>query len=130
MRGLEPPRLTAPEPKSGASTSSATSARFDGASRRAGINRQRKGNVMASDKVGSTERAVFQSSVMTEELFRKYEEFESLEVLGLLNVAQIAWKDGKHGMYVTSNQQQVFYEIDDMHVSQVILDMVSHINEN
>ena len=26
--------------------------------------------------------------------------------------------------------KQVFYEIDDMHVSQVILDMVSHINEN
>lgn len=77
-----------------------------------GINRQRKGNVMASDKVGSTERAVFQSSVMTEELFRKYEEFESLEITGLLNVAQVAWKDGKHGMYVTSNQQQVFYEIE------------------
>ena len=55
-----------------------------------GISRQRKGQVQASDGIGATERAVFQSSVMTEELFRRFDKFTEREFNGLLDTAKVA----------------------------------------
>ena len=56
-----------------------------------GISRQRKGQVQASDGIGATERAVFQSSVMTEELFRRFDKFTEREFNGLLDTAKVAY---------------------------------------
>lgn len=77
-----------------------------------GITRQRKGQTNSSDAVGVTERAVFQSSVITEELFRRYRNFEKAELQGLLDVSKIAWKNGKKGTYLNSDYRQMFLEID------------------
>lgn len=77
-----------------------------------GITRQRKGETLASDAVGNNERAVFQSSVITEEMFRRFRNFERSELQGLLDVSKVAWKDGKKATYVNSEQRQIFLDIE------------------
>ncbi len=78
-----------------------------------GISRQRKGNTFASDAVGNNERAVFQSSIMTEEIFRKYDNFLEKELQGLLDISKVAWKGGKKATYLNSEYRQVFLDIDE-----------------
>ena len=77
-----------------------------------GISRQRKGQVQASDGIGATERAVFQSSVMTEELFRRFDKFTEREFNGLLDTAKVAYKDGKKTQYITSDYREAILDID------------------
>ena len=77
-----------------------------------GISRQRKGQVHASDGIGNTERAVFQSSVMTEELFRRFDKFVEREFNGLLDTSKSAWKDGKKTQYITSDFREAILDID------------------
>ena len=77
-----------------------------------GISRQRKGQIKTSDGVGTTERAVFQSSVISEELFRRFEAFIEKEYQGLLDTAKIAWRDGKKMTYVTSDLRTAMISID------------------
>jgi hypothetical protein len=77
-----------------------------------GISRQRKGQVQASDGIGATERAVFQSSVVTEEMFRRFDKMIEREFNGLLDVAKVAWKDGLKTQYVTSDFRQAILDID------------------
>ena len=78
-----------------------------------GISRQRKGNTMASDAVGNNERAVFQSAIMTEEIFRKYDNFLERELNGLLDVSKVAWKDGKKATFINSEYKQTFLRIEE-----------------
>jgi len=77
-----------------------------------GITRQRKGQVMASDGSGATERAVFQSSVMTEELFRKFDKYEEKEMQGLLDTSKHAWRGGKKSAYITSDYRNELLDIE------------------
>lgn len=77
-----------------------------------GISRQRKGQIKTSDGVGTTERAVFQSSVISEELFRRFEAFIEKEYQGLLDTAKIAWREGKKMTYVTSDLRTAMISID------------------
>jgi len=77
-----------------------------------GITRQRKGQVMASDGAGVTERAVFQSSVMTEELYRKFDKFVEKEMQGFIDVAKFAWQGGKKSSYINSDYKSEMLDID------------------
>ena len=77
-----------------------------------GINRQRKGQMAASDTVGGTQFALGQSAVMNEELFRKYEEFEEREMQYLLDLSQYAWRNGKKATFINSDRRNVILDID------------------
>lgn len=77
-----------------------------------GVSRQRKGQVKTSDGVGVTERAIFQSSVISEELFRKFETFMEREYNGLIDVSKVAWREGKKMTYVTSDLRTAMLNID------------------
>ena len=77
-----------------------------------GVSRQRKGQVKTSDGVGVTERAVFQSSVISEEIFRRFESFLEREYAGLIDTSKIAWRDGKKMTYVTSDLRTALISID------------------
>lgn len=83
-----------------------------------GISRQRKGNTFASDAVGNNERAVFQSSIMTEEIFRKYDNFVEKELNGLLDVSKVAWKNGKKASYLNSEYKQVLLDIEELEYAE------------
>lgn len=77
-----------------------------------GISRQRKGQINTSDGVGTTERSIFQSSVISEEIFRRFEAFMEREYAGLLDTSKIAWREGKKMTYVTSDLRTALLDID------------------
>lgn len=77
-----------------------------------GITRQRKGQVMASDGKGTTDSAIFQSSIITEELFRKFEKWQQRELQGLIDVAKYSWAEGLKSMYVSSDGRIKYIDID------------------
>ena len=77
-----------------------------------GVSRQRKGQVKTSEGLGTTERAVFQSSVISEEIFRRFETFLEREYAGLIDTSKIAWRDGKKVTYVTSDLRTALIAID------------------
>lgn len=59
-----------------------------------GINRQRKGQTYASDLQGVNERAVFQSTVITDMIFNLFEEFVEKELQGLLDLSKFTNASG------------------------------------
>ena len=83
-----------------------------------GITRQRKGNINSSDSVGTTERAVAQSSTITEELFRRFEKVEEKDLLGLLDVCKHAWQDGKKSSYITSEGYHAIMSVDPINFTE------------
>lgn len=77
-----------------------------------GINRQRKGQQSASDGLGVTQEAIYRSSVITEELFAKYDKFMEKDCQGILDYSKLAWKNGKKERYVRSDGAVSLLEID------------------
>lgn len=64
-----------------------------------GITRQRKGNMSSSEGLGTSEQAIFRSSVISDLIFTGFEEFLESELAGLLDLSKFAWVDGKKGYY-------------------------------
>lgn len=76
-----------------------------------GITRQRRGQILASDGASNTNMAVGQSNVITSEIFRKFAGFEQRDLQGLLDVSKVAWKDGMHASYLTSEYREAILNI-------------------
>lgn len=64
-----------------------------------GINRQRKGETYASDGQGVNERAVFQSTVITDMIFIGFEEFVERELQGIMDFAKPLTAKGHKSTY-------------------------------
>lgn len=77
-----------------------------------GVTRQRLGEIQSSELVGNTERAVSQSSHVTEYLFNAHNEVKRRVLTSVLEYAKIAWRKGKKINYVDEGLAHVFYEID------------------
>lgn len=60
-----------------------------------GITPQRLGDINSSELVGNTERAVNQSSLITEYLFEAHQEVKRRVYTSLIEVAKLAWRKGK-----------------------------------
>jgi len=65
-----------------------------------GVNRQRQGSMGTYEGKGTSQQAIVQSSHITEDLFRKFSNFEQRELQGLIDYSKIAWISGKKGMFV------------------------------
>jgi hypothetical protein len=76
-----------------------------------GISRQRKGQISSSDGLGNSERAIFQSSIITEVLFSRMDKFQGKELQGFLDLARHAWKRGKKGQYISSDNELQMFDI-------------------
>jgi len=76
-----------------------------------GINRQRMSDVRERDGKGNTEQAIFRSSVITAELFRRFDKTIERDYNGLLDYSKVAFYDGKKGSYITSENRRAFIEI-------------------
>ena len=79
-----------------------------------GITRQRKGAISASELVGNTERAVVQSSHITEEWFRVHN-FTKVRVCeAVLEVAKVALQDSNNKImqYITDDLADVLFKVD------------------
>ncbi len=77
-----------------------------------GVTRQRLAAISSSELVGNTERAVNQSSLLTEHLYEEYEELERRTLESLLENAKVCWKNGKKGVYVLDSGEKALLNID------------------
>jgi vacuolar-type H+-ATPase subunit I/STV1 len=78
----------------------------------AGVSPQRQGQVSSSELVGTTERAIMQSSHITELWFFHHNEVKQRCLEALLDVAKIAWRDGKHINYIMDDMSRIFMKIE------------------
>lgn len=77
-----------------------------------GVSRQRQGDVMTSETVGGVERAVRQSSFITESLFFTHNMCKEHVLSSLLEVAKLAWIEGKKINYVMDDMTRILLDID------------------
>jgi hypothetical protein len=73
-----------------------------------GVTRQRKGQTYASDGQGVNERAVFQSTIITDMMFIGFEEFVERDLQSLLNLAKFATAEGDYKLY---NEDEYFTQV-------------------
>jgi len=77
-----------------------------------GMNRQRYGQIAASDGKAVTEQALLQAAVADLESISLFESFKDVEYNGLIDFSKFAWISGKQGLYRNSLDQVVDYQID------------------
>ena len=76
-----------------------------------GMNRQRFGETKASDGKANNEQAIFRSSLISEDLLRRFEKFQEKDYEGLLDLSKIAWANGTKGDYILSDGNKALFEI-------------------
>jgi hypothetical protein len=74
-----------------------------------GISRQREGQIANSETVGGVERAVVQSSLITEIYFDLFDQFKEREFQALLDYSKFAWIDGKKTSFVLPDSGKIVY---------------------
>lgn len=77
-----------------------------------GVNRQRQGSMGTYEGKGTSQQAIVQSSHITEDLFRKFSNFEQRELQGLIDYSKVAWISGKKGMFVMPDNTLAELEVD------------------
>tara|TARA_R110001592_G_scaffold5517_3_gene30376 strand:- start:47562 stop:50090 length:2529 start_codon:yes stop_codon:yes gene_type:complete len=77
-----------------------------------GVSRQRQGQVQTSELVGNTERAVIQSSHITEYWFYNHSEVKRKVLQALVDVAKMTWRSGKKIQYIMDDMSRVFMTIE------------------
>ena len=79
----------------------------------AGISRQRQGAIENRETIGGVERAINQSSMITERLFQMHSLVKLRALTALLETARIAYKNKKTSIqYVTDDMVTAFIDID------------------
>lgn len=76
-----------------------------------GINRQRKGETYASDGQGVNERATFQSTVMTDMIFLRFEEFIQSELQGIIDFMPFLTSKGEKAIWTDDDLGTMAMEI-------------------
>jgi hypothetical protein len=77
-----------------------------------GISRQRKGETKSTDTVGGNAQAAFNSTVISERVFSRFEEFLQRELTGLIDCSKLAWIDGKKRLWYGDDMRQQLLNID------------------
>ncbi len=77
-----------------------------------GITRQRKGQIKSSDTVGGSEISLGQSTVISERIFSKFEEYVQRELNGILDCSKMTYKDGLKRLYTGEDMTTIFLDIE------------------
>jgi len=78
-----------------------------------GVTKQRKGQIGASEGLGTAQTAITQSSHITERWFRIHDNVKLRAMTALLETAKVAWKDDKKQLqYVTDELGTVMFDLD------------------
>lgn len=77
-----------------------------------GMTPPRKGQMNSSDGKAVQENAIFRSSIMTEEWFSEYEEFEETDLNGCLELSKYAFINGKKTMFLDPDLKEAMINID------------------
>lgn len=83
-----------------------------------GITRQRKGKTEASETATGINSAVYQSSVISERIFSRFEEFVQRELAGLLDCSKLAWIDGKKRLWYGDDMRSLIFNMDPIEYSE------------
>lgn len=96
-----------------------------------GIARQRKGETYSSDGQGVNERAVFQSTVITDMIFIPFEEFQERELQGLLDFAKFLTAKGDRSLIEDDDLGTMAMEIfpEDLSLTQLGVRMINATEE-
>ena len=79
----------------------------------AGVSKQRQGQISSSELVGTTERAVTQSSHITEKWFYVHDNVKKRVLSMMLETAKAAWKGQKKKLqYITDELTTFMFEVD------------------
>ncbi|KKL12443.1 hypothetical protein LCGC14_2535710, partial [marine sediment metagenome] len=78
----------------------------------AGVSRQRQGQISQYDGRDTTQQAIVQSAMITEDLFAKFAELEERDLQALIDLSRMAWINGKKGMYLASDMSEEILNID------------------
>ena len=76
-----------------------------------GFNRQRLGDVKASDRKGNTEHAIYRSSIITAEIMRRFDKLIEKDLAGILDYSKLAYLKGKKGQYFVQDKLK-FLDVD------------------
>jgi hypothetical protein len=79
-----------------------------------GVNKQRQGGIGQYEGKSTSQQAIVQSSHITEDIFRKFAQFEQRELQGLLDYSKEAWVKGKRGTYVLPDATMQYFDLDSM----------------
>jgi hypothetical protein len=79
-----------------------------------GVNRQRQGSIGTYEGKGASQQAIVQSSHITEDIFRKFAQFEQRELQGLLDYSKEAWVSGKKGTYILPDTSIQYLDLDSL----------------
>lgn len=78
-----------------------------------GIPRQKRGQMMASDGKGTTEYSLNQSSIVTDGIFRGFEEFRECDLQGILDLSKFeVAAGGNRAIYYNDLYETVLMDID------------------
>lgn len=77
-----------------------------------GVSRQREGQVHTSETTGGVERAVSQSSYITEPYFYHHNEVKKQVLTQLLEVSKIAYEGSKKIHYILDDVERIFLTLD------------------
>lgn len=84
----------------------------DRVSQLSGVSRQRRGQITQEDGLGTSERAVTQSSHITEYWFKNHGDVKREVLEALLDVSKLLAVGSKSIQYVTDDMSKVFFELD------------------
>ena len=76
-----------------------------------GVSRQRQGAISSNETVGGVERAVVQSSNITEPIFFMHNEVKKHVLTQLLETAKIAYPESKKINFIADDMSRIFLEI-------------------
>ncbi len=77
-----------------------------------GISRQRKGKVEASETASGASTASYNSSVISERVFSRFEEFVQRELAGLIDCSKLAWIDGKKRLWYGDDMRSQILDVE------------------
>ena len=77
-----------------------------------GISNQRKGQIQASQGLGTSEQAITQSNAITELYYYEFEKMEERDISRLLDYSKMAYIDGRNVSFLTEDLREKFIEVD------------------
>jgi len=82
-----------------------------------GINKQRKGQISASQGLGTNEQSIAQSTAVTEIFYYEFEKLEARDISRMLDYSKFAYKNGKVAAFLRDDLTEEFIDIDpDVHL--------------
>jgi len=77
-----------------------------------GVNRQRQGDIGAYEGKASSQQAIIQSSHITEDLYRKFNQLEQRDMQALLDYSKEAWVNGKKASFIMPDGMAEFLDVE------------------